>query len=237
MLRLSGILAVSAAVALNVAAFAQTPPPASPPAPAPATSAPATPAPAPTPATPAPAIPAPPSAAPSAPGVETPSPVAPPGAAATPDAFGTEVTLTEKPIIYFKGTGNWDAAFDTIVDGFKTVKAFMDKAGIKASGPPITIYTATDDTSFSFQAAYPIAEAPKDAPKGDIAIGKSPTGKALKFVHRGSYDSMDTTYEAITNYLDDKQLDAKDLFIEEYQTDPVSTPEDKLVIDVFVPVK
>ena len=113
----------------------------------------------------------------------------------------------------------------------------MDKAGIKATGAPITIYTATDDTSFSFQAAFPIAEAPKDAPKGDIAIGKSPTGKALKFVHRGSYDSMDTTYEAITNFLDDKQLDAKDLFIEEYQTDPVTTPEDKLVIDVYVPVR
>ena len=174
------------------------------------------PAPGTTPATPAPA----------APGVEKPA-----------DPFGLEVNLAEKTIVYFKGTGNWDAAFDTIVDGFKTVKAYMDKAGIKPAGPPITIYTATDDTSFSFQAAFPISEAPKDPPKGDIAIGKSPTGKALKFVHRGSYDSMDTTYEAITNYLDDKQLDAKDLFIEEYQTDPVATPEDKLVIDVYVPIR
>ncbi len=217
MLRWSGMLMVGAVLALNVAAFAQTPPP---PANRPATTTPA-PVTSSTPATPpAPAIPAP-----------------PPTAAVTPDAFGTEVALVEKTIIYFKGTGNWDAAFDTIVDGFKTVRAFMDKAGIKPSGPPITIYTATDDTSFSFQAAVPVAEAPKDPPKGDIAMGKSPTGKALKFVHRGSYDSMDTTYEAITNYLDEKQLDAKDLFIEEYQTDPVNTPEDKLVIDVYVPIR
>ena len=217
MLRSSGILMVGAALAFNAvtfAAFAQSPPPASPPA-----------------TTPAPASPTP---APSAPGPETPAPVAPTPPA---DSFGVSVTLTEKTIIYFKGTGNWDAAFDTIVDGFKTVKAYMDKAGIKPSGPPITVYTATDDTSFSFQAAIPIAEVPADPPKGDIAVGKSPTGKALKFAHRGSYDSMDTTYEAITNFLDEKQLDAKDLFIEEYQTDPVTTPEDKLVIDVYVPVK
>jgi effector-binding domain-containing protein len=173
-----------------------------------------------------------PAPVPPAPGVEK-----PPAAPSPNDPFGQEVILSEKTIIYFKGTGNWDAAFDTIVDGFKTVKAYMDKAGIKPSGPPLTIYTATDDTSFSFQAAFPVAEAPKDVPKGDIALGKSPTGKALKFVHRGSYDSMDTTYEAITNYLDDKQLDAKDLFIEEYQTDPVATPEDKLVIDVYVPIR
>ena len=48
---------------------------------------------------------------------------------------------------------------------------------------------------------------------------------------------MDSTYEAITNYLDDKRLEAKDLFIEEYASDPVTTNPDRLVINVFVPVK
>jgi effector-binding domain-containing protein len=48
---------------------------------------------------------------------------------------------------------------------------------------------------------------------------------------------MDATYEAITNYLDDKGLDAKDLFIEEYASDPATTVPDKLVINVYVPIK
>ena len=61
--------------------------------------------------------------------------------------------------------------------------------------------------------------------------------KALKFVHRGSYDNMDNTYEAITNHLDEKKLEAKDTFIEEYLTDPIKTAEDKLVINVYVPLK
>jgi effector-binding domain-containing protein len=169
-----------------------------------------------------------------------PAPAAPAEAAqpAPPDdAFGVEVTLTEQTIIYFKGSGNWDAAFDTLLDAFKTVNAYLARQDIKAVGPPMTIYIATDDTSFSFNAAVPIAEEPKDPPKGDIAVGKSPGGRALKFVHRGSYDSMDSTYEAITNFLDERQLDARELFIEEYQTDPITTPEDKLVIDIYVPVR
>ncbi len=168
----------------------------------------------------------------------------PPGAApATPkstqstDPFGEEVTLTVKTVVYFKGSGNWDSAFETIVDGFKSVNGFLSKAGIKPDGSPMTIYTSTDDTGFQFQAAVPIAEAPKDPPKGDIAVGTTPAGRAFKFVHRGSYDSMDTTYEAITNFLDEKGIDAKELFIEEYVTDPVATPEDKLVVEIFVPVK
>ena len=65
----------------------------------------------------------------------------------------------------------------------------------------------------------------------------TPTGAALKFVHRGSYDEMDTTYEAIAHHLEEKNLEAKDLFVEQYMKDPVTTPEDDLVIEIYVPLK
>jgi effector-binding domain-containing protein len=168
----------------------------------------------------------------------------PPPAPATPapptqsaDAFGEEVMLTAKTILYMNGNATWDSAFETLIDAFKQLNTYLERQGLKAAGPSMTIYTSTDDTGFSFQAAIPLAAEPKDPPRGDIAVGKSPAGRALKFVHRGSYDSMDTTYEAITNHLDEKRLEAKDLFIEEYATDPVTTPEDQLVITVLVPVK
>ncbi len=153
------------------------------------------------------------------------------------DAFGEQVTLPERTIVYMKGYSKWDSAFETLVDAFKSLHEYLDKQDVKPAGPAITIYTQTDDAGFSFQAALPIAQAPKDPPKGDISIGPGPSGKALKFVHRGSYDAMDSTYEAITNYLDDKRLEAKDLFIEEYATDPVNSDPNKLVVNVFVPVK
>jgi effector-binding domain-containing protein len=153
------------------------------------------------------------------------------------DAFGEEVTLPPRTIVYLKGHTNWDAAFDTLVDAFKSLNEYLDKQGIKPNGPAMTIYTQTDDTGFQFEAAVPVAEAPANPPKGDIAVKQAPSGRALKFVHRGSYDAMDSTYEALTNFLDDKRLEAKDLFIEEYATDPVKSDPDKLVINVFVPVK
>ena len=185
-----------------------------------------------------------PSPAPAPPAAETPPPPPPPPPPApeaqpgqSTDTFGEEVTLTEKTILIMNGNATWDSAFETLIDTFKQLNTFLERQGLKANGPSMTIYTSTDDTGFSFQAAVPLAEEPKNPPQGDIAVGKSPSGRALKFVHRGSYDSMDTTYEAITNYLDEKRLEAKDLFIEEYATDPVSTPEDQLVITVLVPIK
>ena len=211
-------------------ALAQSPTPAASPA-APAASP--TPAPAPT------ATPASPSAAPAAPPAAAETPATPPPAAApvqTADPFGQEITLEPKTVVVLKGNANWDSAFDTLIDSFKSLSALLDRQGIKPAGNPMIVYTSTDDTGFTFLAEIPVDQEPKNLSKA-MSMGKSPEGKALKFVHRGSYDNMDNTYEAITNHLDDKKLEAKDTFIEEYITDPLKTAEDKLVINVYVPLK
>jgi len=210
------VILAAAALICGVPASAQqpAPPPADQPAPAPA----------PTP---------PPDQSPPAPApVPDQTPAPPPQA----DQFGQDLVLTEKTIIYMKGSANWDTAFETLVDTFKSLNAVLDKQGLKATGPAMTIYTSIEDTGFQFQAAIPIAEAPTNLPPGDVLVGKSPAGKALKFVHRGSYDSMDSTYEAITNYMDERRLESKDMFIEEYVTDLTTTPEDQLTINVLVPL-
>jgi effector-binding domain-containing protein len=169
---------------------------------------------------------------------QAPRPSPPPVIAATPaDPFGEQVTLTEKTIVYLEGSGQWDSAFETIVAAFKSVYGAMEKLGTKPSGAPMTIYTATDDAGFQFQAAVPVGQAPAPPPGAKVKVGKSPVGAALKFVHRGSYDEMDTTYEAIAHHLDEKKLEAKDLFVEQYMTDPVTTPDDDLVIEIYVPLK
>jgi effector-binding domain-containing protein len=118
-----------------------------------------------------------------------------------------------------------------------SVNGTLDKLGVKASGAPMTIYTSTDDTGFKFQAAVPVKAAPSLPAESQIKVGKAPSGPALKFVHRGSYDAMDTTYEAITDHLEEKKLEAKELFVEQYMKDPTKTPEDDLVIDIYVPLK
>jgi effector-binding domain-containing protein len=224
-------LAPAALIALalfSAGAFAQSP--ATPMPAAPATPAPETPAAAPAPAAPAaPATPAP-ATPPAAEAPAAPAPVQ------TADPFGDEITLTPKTAVVLKGSASWDSAFETLTDSFKKIASLLDKQGIKPSGNSMIVYTSTDDNGFTYLAEIPVDQEPKNLPK-DVSMGKTPDGKALKFVHRGSYDNMDNTYEAITNHLDDKKLEAKDTFIEEYITDPLKTAEDKLVINVYVPLK
>jgi effector-binding domain-containing protein len=152
------------------------------------------------------------------------------------DPFGQEVMLPPRTLIFLSGAGTWDTAYDTLVDAFAALQDYLTKAGIRPAGPGMTIYTAMDDTGFNFQAAVPVAAPPTRPPAGNIEVGESPTGKALKFVHRGSFEATVSTYDAISHYVEERQIDAKDLLIEEYLTDVATTPDDKLVINIFVPI-
>ncbi len=220
--RLTGIALATAVALTSGAAIAQAPPTTAPP---PTATQPAAPDPA-----PPPAAPTPPTAG-AAPGITPPA-----AQVQVADPFGEETTLTPKTVVIAKGNAVWDTAFETLIESFKTLTTLLDKQGIKSSGNAMIVYTSTDDAGFTYLAELPVDQEPKNLPK-DVSVGKSPEGKALKFVHRGSYDNMDNTYEAITNHLDDKKLEAKDTFIEEYMTDPLKTAEDKLVINVYVPLK
>jgi effector-binding domain-containing protein len=243
--RIALALVPVAVIALGIAgAPAQSPPPAPPAAgaPAPASPAPSSSAPpssASTPSTAPSGAPAPSSGQPGNPPAAAASP-APPSTAPTPtqtaDPFGEEITLSPNMVVMTKGSANWDTAFDALLESLKTLTSLLEKQGITPSGNSMIVYTSTDDAGFTYLAEIPVEQEPKNLTKS-MSMGKSPEGKALKFVHRGSYENMDNTYEAITNHLDDKKLEAKDTFIEEYITDPLKTPEDKLVINVYVPLK
>jgi hypothetical protein len=115
-------------VAFGGAALAQSPAPSASPAPSPS----AVPSPAPS------AVPVPPPAetkspadAPTAEKAPTPTPPPPAASVQNADPFGEEFTLEPKKVVVIKGTANWDAAFDTLIDAFKALTAVLDKQGIK----------------------------------------------------------------------------------------------------------
>lgn len=153
------------------------------------------------------------------------------------DEFGVEITLPEKTIVYLSGSGTWETAYETLVEALRTVHGYIDKRGLKPDGDAMMIFTGADDTRFEYKAAVPVMGPLDNPPQGDLAVGPAPSGKAYKFVHRGPYEGMENLYEAITNFLDEKNIEPGDFFIERYVTDPRHTPEEELVIEVIFPVK
>jgi effector-binding domain-containing protein len=157
---------------------------------------------------------------------------------AAPSVMSETVNVDARPAAVLKGQGKWEGAAKTISEALKKLNAAVAKAGLTVNGRPIAVFTKTDDTGFSFEAMAPLATAPEGKPKlGDgVEIGASPAGKALKFQHRGAYEEIDATYEAIAAYLDEKGLDTKDLIIEEYLTD-FKGEDANVDVDIYVFLK
>lgn len=241
--------------------------PAAAPAPAPTNPAPTSPAPTPAPssseaapANPAPANPAaaaPPAPAPAkpAPG-ESPPPVEKP-ASATPapapqaappasqqgqapaDAETSLVTLAPRPAATLRVSSAWADGYPNILSAFARLAKALEAEGLKPAGKPLAVLVETRDDGFTFEAMAPIAAIPagKTELTPDIKFGETPGGRAYKFQHRSAYDDLDTTYEAITAFLDDKGLEAKDQIIEEYLTTPREADDTSLQVDIYVMLK
>lgn len=154
-----------------------------------------------------------------------------------PDGFGDLAELKPVPVLMKAAKSGWDDAFTSIVATLKQVDAEMARLGLKPNGAPFVIYTATGEENFDYEVAVPFAGVTTEKPGNGVILSASPAGKALRFTHRGPYDAMDPTYEQIANLLDAKDLEAQDLYVEEYRSDPRTTPQDDLVIDIWVPLK
>jgi effector-binding domain-containing protein len=161
----------------------------------------------------------------------------PPGAAS--EASAQTLDVPARPVAYFAGDGEWSKGFKTVLAAIEKVNAAMKTAGLTAAGHPFAVFLSTDDNNFHFEAMVPLAEKPagKTELSDSVKIKESPSGKALKFLHRGTYDDIDSTYDLITAFMDEKGLDSKNMFIEEYLTDTKEPDDSGLEADIYVFLK
>ena len=187
------------------------------------------------------------------PGPATPAAPMPPAAPASPNRLDSEnnmpgvrsdaatemLDVKAKPTAVLSAKAKWDQVFASIKDSQTQLRAAVEKAGLKPAGRPITVFTQTDDKGFSYEAMLPLAEKPtgKTNLPDTVKLGASPSGKAIKFQHHGPYDDIDSTYDLITAYLDEKGLEAQDYFVEDYMTDLKSADDPNLAVDIYIFLK
>ncbi len=168
------------------------------------------------------------------------SPVAAQSSDAPSDGYTPAmVELKARPTVALGGTADWDEGMKAIVEAIDKLRRQMNDAGLEAAGAPLAVFVETDDKGFRYEAMIPLAARPETTPNlpNGTRIAASPTGRTMKFEHRGSYDEIDTTYEAITAYLDEKGLEAQNLFVEEYLNLPRTPEEDGAQVDIYVFLK
>ena len=153
--------------------------------------------------------------------------------------MGTPMELTERSAAYIEGNASRDEIFAAVQDAFAKIKTELTAAGLKPAGRPMAVFLEASEESFKYRALIPIDAPPegKATLASGILLGKAPIGKAMRFEHRGAYEDIDGTYEAITAYLDEKNVEAQDIFIEEYLNDVKNPIDPNLQVDIYVLLK
>ncbi len=144
-----------------------------------------------------------------------------------------------RPVAMLGGKSSWEEGFQTLTSNFAKIRAALKAAGLNEEGPPLAVFLETDDDGFKFEAMVPVASPPTGGVQlgNGIRLTTTPNGQTLKFQHRGAYDDIDSTYEAITAYLDEKALNAANVFIEEYIKEAKSPDDNELAVDIYVFLK
>lgn len=183
-----------------------------------------------------------------APGETAPSQTPPPASSETPrtaapetkqgeDSTAETVELPARPFAYIEGKADRDGIYAAILGSLGVVKRDLDKAGIKPAGRPLAVFVESDDSGFRYHAGYPLETPPQGGLSDAERVGQTPSGKAMRFEHLGSYADIDATYDAITAYLDEKGIDAQDSFVEEYANDVKDPDDPTLQVNIYVLLK
>jgi effector-binding domain-containing protein/carbon monoxide dehydrogenase subunit G len=87
-----------------------------------------------------------------------------------------------------------------ISESLTVVAARLAETGSTLAGPPVMVTVSATDDRMVFRAGYPYSGG---SPAGDprVALGQTPSGRALKFVHAGPSQTMRQTYHMIGAYL------------------------------------
>jgi effector-binding domain-containing protein len=152
----------------------------------------------------------------------------------------SEVTLPGKPAVVISGTSTSDAGFATLRRAFGKLEEELAKAGIAPAGRPLAVFqNFNQDGSFNYDAMIPIERAPEGRTllTNEIRFGQTPSGRALRFTHKGAYEDVESTYDMIEVYLEAKGIVVQDPIIEEFATDPKDAADAELELNIFVQPK
>jgi effector-binding domain-containing protein len=127
-----------------------------------------------------------------------------------------------------------DAFRAALNDAFASVDAFLKKNDLPAAGKPLAVMIESADGKIALRAGEPF-EGPAPIGPGEVSVGKTPGGAALKVLYTGPYDAMKPTYQKLDAYAKAHRLAPDGYPWEVYLDDPGATAPDQLRTEIYFP--
>ena len=156
-----------------------------------------------------------------------------------------EVQLDSKPVLLVTETTPPASAAigQAYADGFGKIGRVMAKTKLSQAGAPLGIDREASASSYTFDAAVPVAAAPgaalpveSPANTDGVKLAQSYAGKALKTTHVGDYAALPKTQAKLNAFRAAHGYSAKGQVISWFIDDPGTMPMEKVRTEIYLPI-
>ncbi len=106
---------------------------------------------------------------------------------------------------------------------FSAVMAAVAEQGLTFTGPPFAYYPAAPTDKVRVTAGLPVDG--EIAPSGEVRPFTRPGGRAVVAVHVGPYESLESTYHDMLEWMGEQGVRPAAGMWEEYLSDPAAQPD------------
>lgn len=151
---------------------------------------------------------------------------------------GAAVQLAPRRIYFVSGSSGTDpeSAHRVLAEAYGQLTKFLQDNGLSMNGAPLTMTTSWDAAGWKFDAAVPV-DSTATPTRTNIQAGATYAGPALQFMHVGPYDRLGDTIDKAYAWAAVHGYKTKDRLIEDYLSDPGTTPAQQLQTRVTIPVE
>lgn len=152
------------------------------------------------------------------------------------------ITLTDQKAeraLAYREHATMDNLVEVMDRGLNAVHSHLNALGIQPAGPPYAAYlnTVEDETfaEFDLELGFPVAQ---DIPlKEGLFMSETYGGKAVTATHKGPYNTLETAYVAVMDYIGQNGLEPTGVYYDYYLNNPDDTAAEELLTKVVIPVK
>jgi len=146
------------------------------------------------------------------------------------------VEVKSQPILFISRTCAMDPPkiAEAMGSAFHALGEFIGKNGIEPAGPPIAIYREWDEQNITFDVGLPVGAGALEQESGEVKAGETPSGRALKSVHKGPYAKLPESYAEFEGYVKDSGMPQPTLTWEIYLNDSDTVPEAELLTELYM---
>lgn len=150
----------------------------------------------------------------------------------------TAVDVAAQPMLYVTARSSMqpDEIRQVMDTAFATLGRFLAETHIVPLGPPLAVYSNWADGQMTTDVGFPVATGDAGKAAGPVLAGTTPSGHALKAVHKGAYDGLAATYRAIEARMQAAGMAPAGKSWEIYLNEPGAVPDAELLTEIYMQV-